>query len=974
MEPLRRLEAVDPAGDTQRRRAIAATHVGSWHRHLGTGVAQVDVGWCQALGLDPCTGDDHIERWARRIHPDDAARFLRAHLEMQDASAARHEFELEYRILTLDSRWLWLLQRGRVLRRDDEERPLEVAGICIEIDARKRAEVEAHENESRLATALWGARAAFWQIHRPSDTAFRSPLWYAMTGYTQEAWEEQSQPWLSRVHPDDQPLVQRLIDEHLEGRSQHLELKYRLRCANGAWKWIMDRGRVVEWDFDGQPVALIGVSIDIDEQKRAELALRSTEARLETAIWGAGVGLYELDCTTGATRWLNDWCSRFDIDPCEGEDHVDRWDSHIHPADLGTARVRFSGHLEGREEYYDAEYRIRTRAGAWRWIFERGRVVERDAAGQALRLVGTCMDIDERKRAALVAEESQLRLRQSEQLLSAVTAHAPIWLMLLDTEVRIAFINRPIGAEPTEGLIGRCFYDFFDQKAQADLRALYTAVLADGVPRTGEIEFVAPDGRVRLFDHRVAPVLEGGRIAALSVSGTDITERRAAEASVQHSEALLQTVAAHAHELITLFDRDLRCIFMNRGNGRLDPGECLGRAIGELVKPVDRPRVEAAARDVIATGRLHRLEQVYERPGGEKRFVEARFQPVLEGDRITGCLVVSVDITAFVQQREALAAQATLLSVMREPVLLLGRDYTVRLSNPAFDALLGATPGTLQGCNIRALLVAAVGDLRGLAHGAGALQARRAIDWRRPDGQLLHLVGTYTPVRVEDEELTLAVYVDVTAERRLERQIVESAAREQQRLSADLHDGLGQELTGIALLLRSVGNSLGEARSPHAARVDEIIHHVNHAIDSTRRLARGLAPVSQQQGGLPGALQTLAHSLDGAHGLRVHFESHVSPALALDDEVATHLFRIAQEAVSNVLRHAGAHELHLSLEKVDRELVLTVQDDGRGFPDRVELHAGIGIQTMRFRAAAVRGCIEMEGHKGVTIRCRVPVD
>ncbi len=338
------------------------------------------------------------------------------------AGSATADFDVEYRILTTDSRWLWVLQRGRVCRSAGDGTPLVAAGICLDIDARKRAEVEIHESESQLATALWGAQAAFWRYHVPSDSAVRSPLWYAMTGYSREEWDSVATPWTSRVHPDDRPTIDAVIAEHLAGRSQSIEIRYRMRCADGSWKWMMDRGRVVEWDFEGHPIHAIGVSLDIEAQRRAELELLSSEARLETAIWGAGVGLYELDCTTGATRWLNDWCERYDIESCDGDLHVDRWDSNIHPDDVIAARARFSGHLAGSEEYYDAEYRIRTRSGTWRWLFERGRVTDRDADGRPLRLVGTCMDIDARKRVEVHAEESHRRLE-----LALESAQGALW-------------------------------------------------------------------------------------------------------------------------------------------------------------------------------------------------------------------------------------------------------------------------------------------------------------------------------------------------------------------------------------------------------------------------------------------------------------------------------------------------------------------------------------------------------------------
>jgi len=95
-------------------------------------------------------------------------------------------FEVEYRVLTEDARWVWLLQRGQVTEFDAAGQPLCAAGICIEIDARKRAEVVLQEKESKLATALWGARAAFWHWNVTSDVQARSSMWFAMTGYQRE--------------------------------------------------------------------------------------------------------------------------------------------------------------------------------------------------------------------------------------------------------------------------------------------------------------------------------------------------------------------------------------------------------------------------------------------------------------------------------------------------------------------------------------------------------------------------------------------------------------------------------------------------------------------------------------------------------------------------------------------------------------------------------------------------------------------
>ena len=169
------------------------------------------------------------------------------------------------------------------------------------------------EKESRLATALWGARAAFWHWNITADVQNRSAMWFAMTGYQREEWEHDPRPWHSRLHPEDVERVERTIRDHFDGRTQSLEIEYRIRVASGEYRWFQDRGRVNEWDFQGTPTVAIGVSLDIEAQKQAELALRSSEARLETALWGAKIGLWELDFASEQTRWHNDWCERLEI-------------------------------------------------------------------------------------------------------------------------------------------------------------------------------------------------------------------------------------------------------------------------------------------------------------------------------------------------------------------------------------------------------------------------------------------------------------------------------------------------------------------------------------------------------------------------------------------------------------------------------------------------------------------------------------
>ena len=145
-------------------------------------------------------------------------------------------------------------------------------------------------------------------------------------------------------------------------------------------------------------------------------------------------------------------------------------------------------------------------------------------------------------------------------------------------------------------------------------------------------------------------------------------------------------------------------------------------------------------------------------------------------------------------------------------------------------------------------------------------------------------------------------------------------------------------------------------------------------------MARGLAPVDPEHGGLCGALQRLAASSTRQSGVHVELRSHLPPSLTFSQEESTHLLRIAQEGVSNALRHAEASTVQIALSHDDGFAVLKISDDGRGFPDGEEPRRGLGLKTMRFRASVLRGDLQILRHgeqalrgSGVTLICRVPV-
>jgi signal transduction histidine kinase len=208
----------------------------------------------------------------------------------------------------------------------------------------------------------------------------------------------------------------------------------------------------------------------------------------------------------------------------------------------------------------------------------------------------------------------------------------------------------------------------------------------------------------------------------------------------------------------------------------------------------------------------------------------------------------------------------------------------------------------------------------------------------------------------------------------MEREVLETGERERRRIGHELHDGLGQRLTAAALSANSLADALAANAPQDATRAAGIAGQLREAIAETRELSHGLAPAGLEAGGLVDALAELVGAVSRSGRVRGVLES--APSLPMSDPaVATHLFRIAQEAVTNALRHASANEIRVGLEAREGRVTLEVEDDGSGMPEPIPMGRGIGLRVMRHRAQLLGGALEIVASPagGTLVRCRVPI-
>jgi PAS domain S-box-containing protein len=245
----------------------------------------------------------------------------------------------------------------------------------------------------------------------------------------------------------------------------------------------------------------------------------------------------------------------------------------------------------------------------------------------------------------------------------------------------------------------------------------------------------------------------------------------------------------------------------------------------------------------------------------------------------------------------------------------------------------------------------------------------------RPDGTLRWIRDRAFPIRDAAGQVIRVVGVaeDITDRRRLECEILEISDREQARLGQDLHDSLCQKLVSAAFDNNALKRRLATRELPETALVQQVAMVLDDAITEARTLARGLFPVQLETDGLHVALQQLAASIHGRFAIDCQARCDESVVVS-DNAFATHLYRIAQEAVSNAVKHAKATKISIQLECAGGFIELRVTDNGVGIPLSITSRTGLGLHTMEYRARTIRGTLNVSpGPSGGTIvSCRVP--
>jgi PAS domain S-box-containing protein len=765
--------------------------------------------------------------------------------------------------------------------------------------------------------------------------------------------------------PEDAAALRTDYSQLVCGATSRFTRQHRVRRQDGTYRW-MESSYVSGLD---NPL-IRGVAIfsrDITKRKQAELQLAQREEVFRLAADAVNGVIFEWDLARGFVHRSRGMSEVLGIEPEDLAPVVDAWRERIHPRDLEAVTRQIGlALIQGRG--WTTTYRIRDAHGRYRSMLERG-LIQRNANGDPVRAIGCCVDVSEIKRLTDLLGEAQ----RTAQMAGWEYSHSSLELTWTEEMFSIYETTPAEFVASWDSVLAQCT----SESRQRFHEAWKRAESADGQIDL-ELEINTLKNKriwVRMIGHMEK--LEGRLVRAFG-SVQNIQAQKLAQIAVENSTRWLKLSMTMAHVHAWRWDKAsdaYEFAILDDRRKHLPTTFPTMKAFMSSVHPEDRVAVTRCIEDAFRKRTEQSTEfRVKVSEHGYRSYISIA-RPLFDAaGEPQGLVGASLDVTrqrgseAKLRRSEQLLRTTTSNTV--DTLLLVDGDLRIRFINRGSGAmgieeLVGREISMLLPESARATVI---GKLRHvLETGEPATYEFESRESREPR------YFENRAVRVKDEGAATSISIsitDITERKRLEQEILDVSSRERHTIGRDLHDGLGQELTGIALMLRSVATRFQHQFPEGVSSINEIVGLVNQSIETARSLARGLLPVRADSGGLPFALRELAGRSRDLHGLEVNFRAEIWPEITLSEASASHLYRIAQEALTNAARHGHASTVEIFLMVAKNTFLLRITDNGVGIASSNKAGSGMGLKIMRYRAGMIGAKIEIGAHtpKGTVVR------
>jgi len=750
------------------------------------------------------------------------------------------------------------------------------------------------------------------------------------------------------------------------GQPQAIEAQTRTTVG----RKLVIRARLSSFTIQAEQHLLLVVT-DETEATRAEQALRASEERYRTLAESSPDAIFILN-QDGKVQYVNSTAAaswRRKAEELIGLSQAELFPPETAKHNVATLAEVFK---TGKPVCRDEPLSIPT---GDQWVETRLAPLYGEQ-GAVVSVMGVRRDITERKRTDRELAEA---LDLNQKMIAAATMGFAAYKASGECVFANEALAKAVGGSVSEVVQGN--FRLLASWRKSGLLKLAEEALSKNQARSGEIHSQTRFGKDVWMDCQVAPFVSNGQ-PHLLLMALDITQRKKAEDALKEAQRLQKAILDNLPDPVWLKDVKGRFLACNQALARVygQPMEAIiGKSTSDFL-PDEAARLTRQDREVIRSRQSIMVDAPIRDAQGQVRWFETIKSALLnERGEVSGMVGAAREVTQRKQAEDALKMQSLILQNMAEGALLIGPDQTILFANSALEAAFGYEPGELIGKSV-AVLNAWPEPETARFNQQVSRTARRDGLWigeyqnRRKDGTLFTSEARISLLDLGGQIHYVTVQQDITDRKRLERQILEISDREQARIGQDIHDGLCQHLVSLAFDANSLEQKLTAQRRPEAETARRLADFLDQAISESRQLSRGLFPVRLEKEGLAPALDELAKATRDRFKLQCRFDGK-GPGAVENSAIATHLYRIAQEAVTNAVKHSRARSVRICLRDHAVQLELRVEDNGTGFPSAAQKQSkGMGLHIMEYRARMIGGTLHLKSTRrgGTVVSCCVP--
>jgi PAS domain S-box-containing protein len=613
----------------------------------------------------------------------------------------------------------------------------------------------------------------------------------------------------------------------------------------------------------------------------------------------------------------------------------------------------------------------------------------------------------------LARMQTLMRLRNTTAALRASEEHhrrlidiLPDAVCLIHPKGQLLAVNSQavnmLGFATTEELLQKNIFELTLSEEHARVKSEFNAALKTGILRNAEFTMRKKNGDAFSVElsATVSLGVNGQSTGLLSVV-RDVTERKRAQQALQASEERFRQLANHIREVFWMSNVDRsEFIYVSPAYEEIWGQTCESLYAkpgnwSKAIHPEDRERVKATL-DFQTLGDYDEIYRIV-RPDGAVRWIQDRAFPIRdESGKIYRIVGIADDITKRKQAWDALgeseARKRAIMQAALDGIITIDHEGRMIELNAAAEKIFAHNRAKLIGENVVEVVPPSFrhwfqnGLANCFAGGKGpTLGSRIEMPALRSDGSLFSAEFTITRIRLAGKPMFTIYIRDITQHKRAEAElralpqnIIKAQEAERSRIARELHDGINQMIASVKMRLHKVESSLPDLKPASReilSRCDRLLVKV---LEENRRIAHNLRPTDLDNLGLSAACSSFCNEVQSRTGLEVQCRIHL-PSERLPAVTELHLFRIVQEALNNIEKHAGAKIIKLHLHHEDGAILLKIQDDGVGFESKNSKSKkrghGLGLSNMRERALSLNGTCEIQSNsrKGTTILVRVPL-